>query len=160
DLALSILEEAYQKVTPLYGFRPADQVPVVLYPNEVFSKLEGRAWWAQGMFDGKVRGGCNGATNHPRDFRDLLSHEYGHAVLHRARRGSVVPGWFDEGLAQVAEGTMDPTVELTCLFGHGARLQDLRGGFARLPGDQNQVHEAYQTALHAAERLIAWKGSG
>ena len=155
ELTLSILEEAHQKVTAVYAFRPADKVPVVIYPNETFSRLEGRARWAAGMFDGKVRVGCSGAMSHQRDFRSLLAHEYGHAVLHRATRGADVPGWFHEGTSEVAEGALEPRVPVTCAFGHGARLKDLRGPFAVLPGSVKQIHHSYFAANHAVERMIA-----
>jgi hypothetical protein len=157
-VALADLEEAYQKVTALYAFKPADKVPVVLYPSEAFDQLEGRARWASGMFDGKVRAGTGGAAGHSRDFRGLLAHEYGHAVLHRAVRAARVPGWFDEGLAQVAAGILEPQVELTCGFGHEARLADLRNSFGALQGSNRQVLDCYLTARHAMERLIARRG--
>jgi hypothetical protein len=160
DAVLSDLEEAYQRVTVLYAFKPSDQVPVVIYPNEAFDRLEGKTPWAAGFFDGKVRAGSSGASAHPSAFRSLLAHEYGHAVLHRAVRGAEVPAWFNEGLAQVAEGILEPQVELTCPFGHGVPLVELRGPFGSLPGNLQQIHISYLTALHAAERLIAWRGRG
>lgn len=158
DLTLASLEEAYRKVPALYAFNPADRVPVVIYPNEAFDRLEGKVSWAAGMFDGKVRAGSSGAAGHPSIFRAILSHEYGHAILHRAVRGAQVPGWFNEGLAQVAEGVVEPQVELTCGFGHEMPLADLRGPFGGLTGNDRHIRDCYSTARHAVERLIARRG--
>jgi len=158
DIALALLEEAYQKVpAALYGFTPEDQVPVVLYPNEAFERLE-KPRWAGGFFDGKVRTGSAGATTHQGAFRAVLTHEYGHAVLHRATRGQRAPSWFDEGMAQVAARILQPEPALTCGFGHQVPLASLGGGFASLPGDNRQVRAAYLTARHAVEGLLERKG--
>jgi hypothetical protein len=160
EITLASLEEAYQKVPgALYGFTPADQVPVVLYPDEAFAQLA-KPRWAHGFFDGKVRTGSAGATTHQVAFRLVLAHEYGHAVLHRAVQGRGAPGWFDEGMAQVAARILQPEPELTCGYGHQAPLASLGGGFAALPGDNRQVRAAYLTARHAVEGLLARKGRG
>jgi len=161
DLALGILEEAYQKVPALYGFTPSDRVPVVLYPGDALQQVESKPKWAAGVFDGKVRTGSGGAANHPNLLRRVLAHEYGHAILHRALRGmSRAPGWFDEGMAQAAGALLEPEPVLTCAFGHPVQLQGLGGGFALLPGDNRQIHAAYLTARHAVEGLLARKGRG
>jgi hypothetical protein len=153
--ALQTLEEAYEKLGEFYGLKPTDMVPIVLYPRVGFDTLEKPAW-SGGFFDGKVRVPTQGALDHQRDFRAKLAHEYGHAVFFRAVHGNAAPAWLNEGLAQVAESTMEPIPQTSCGFGHLAPLAALQQGFGRLSA--REASAAYPTAKHAAERLVALQG--
>jgi hypothetical protein len=84
-----------------------------------------------------------------------VRHEYTHALIHHLSGGKC-PGWLDEGLAEVAEGTVRPS--LTASLKHWLTknppypFTSLRGGFTKLKTET--VAPAYAQSLFAAKSLI------
>jgi hypothetical protein len=58
--------------------------------------------WAIGIFDGKMRLRVDELQSAPELVRDLIFHEYTHAVLAMNIKQEV-PAWFHEGMAQLME---------------------------------------------------------
>lgn len=99
---LGILSSAYDTVGKDLGIYPARAVNVKLYSAEDFAKIAKLPEWAIGIFDGKMRLKVDEVQSAPSQVKDLLFHEYTHAVLAMNVKQKV-PAWFHEGLAQLME---------------------------------------------------------
>lgn len=149
---LEALEEAYKQVGTLFDFYPTDKVPVVLYTDAVYRGHVSHTGWSAGQYDGKVRMPVGGGLGQSLRFKEVLFHEYAHAVFHRMTRGTKAPTWLNEGLAQVAERRVTNGPAPLCPESHGAPLRALEESFSRLSAGQASL--AYPTAWHGAERLV------
>lgn len=99
------LELSYDDLVRWFGQDPFPNGPairVVLYDPEDFERLTGLGDWAAGVFDGVVRVSVRDLTS-GQGWRAVLVHELVHAFV-QARCGAAVPGWLNEGLAQLLEG--------------------------------------------------------
>jgi tetratricopeptide (TPR) repeat protein len=102
---LEHLELAYDDLARWFGVDPFPREPairVVLYDPQDFDRLTGLGDWAAGVFDGVVRISVSDLTR-GQGWREVLVHELVHAFV-QALCGSRVPGWLNEGLAQMLEG--------------------------------------------------------
>jgi tetratricopeptide (TPR) repeat protein len=103
-LVLEHLEESYEDLRRWFGSDPLAGKPpvrVVLYDPEDFDRLTGLGDWAGGVFDGVVRvsvADLNAGTA----WQSVLVHELTHAFI-QALAEEGVPGWLNEGLAQLLE---------------------------------------------------------
>lgn len=102
DEILEMLNDAYEKVGQRLGIYPARAVSVKIYNSEDFRKISKLPEWAIGIFDGKMRLKVEDIQSAPSQVRDLLFHEYTHAVLAMNIKQRV-PAWFHEGIAQLME---------------------------------------------------------
>ena len=101
---LEHLERSYDELVLWFGRDPlagGPPVRVVLYEPEDFGRLTGLGDWAAGLFDGVVRVSVRELTA-GQGWRAVLVHELVHAFVH-AIAGPDVPGWLNEGLAQLLE---------------------------------------------------------
>ena len=99
---MAILEEARARVSERLGSVPAEPMGVVLYGKA--ADLEAHrhrfSFETVGFFDGRIH---VVSRAHPeRELRNLLFHEYTHAVF-RERTGGDRPFWLNEGLAELSE---------------------------------------------------------
>jgi len=99
---LKMLNEAYDIIGRDLGVYPARAVNVKIYTQEDFFKVAKLPEWAIGIFDGKMRLRVDEVQSAPALVRDLLFHEYTHAVLAMNVKQEV-PAWFHEGIAQLME---------------------------------------------------------
>lgn len=97
-----ILADAYESIGKDLGLYPPRSVNVKIYSSPDFYKISKLPEWAIGIFDGKMRLKVEDVRSAPSQVRDLLFHEYTHAVLAMNIRQRV-PAWFHEGLAQLME---------------------------------------------------------
>lgn len=133
---LEHLERSFDELLRWFGedpFEARTPIRVLLYDPADFDRLTGLGDWAAGVFDGAVRVSVRDLSAGA-GWRAVLVHELVHAFLH-ALAGEAVPGWLNEGLAQLLEGG---PLDL-------ARLR------ARVRG-----HEPYPLASLAGS-LAAWK---
>jgi hypothetical protein len=103
-LVLEHLEQSYDELVRWLGMDPLADAPptrVILYEPEDFDRLTGLGDWAAGVFDGVVRVSLRDLQSGD-SWRAVLTHELVHAFA-RALAGSAVPGWLNEGLAQLLE---------------------------------------------------------
>jgi hypothetical protein len=101
---LEHLELTYDDLVRWFGEDPLPNGPairVVLYDPADFDRLTGLGDWAAGVFDGVVRVSVSNLTR-GQGWREVLVHELVHAFV-QARCGAAVPGWLNEGLAQLLE---------------------------------------------------------
>jgi tetratricopeptide (TPR) repeat protein len=101
---LDILEDAYASVGLALGQYPDRMVDTILYTEQQFFDVTQSPAWAGGIFDGKVRLPVAGTEPDPADLERIVTHEYVHAALTLATAPSVVPTWFQEGVAMNLEG--------------------------------------------------------
>lgn len=102
---LEHLELSYDDLVRWFGADPlagGPAVRVVLYDPEDFDRLTGLGDWAAGVFDGVVRVSVRDLAR-GQAWREVLVHELVHAFV-QAAAGPGVPGWLNEGLAQLLEG--------------------------------------------------------
>lgn len=99
---LDMLNEAYDIIGRDLGVYPARTVNVKIYTQQDFFKVAKLPEWAIGIFDGKMRLRVDEVQSAPALVRDLLFHEYTHAVLAMNVKQEV-PAWFHEGIAQLME---------------------------------------------------------
>lgn len=97
-----ILTSAYNEIGKDLGIYPARAVNVKIYNGVDFYKISKLPEWAIGIFDGKMRLKLEDVQSAPSQVKDLLFHEYTHAVLAMNIKQRV-PAWFHEGLAQLME---------------------------------------------------------
>jgi len=99
---LAMLNEAMESVGQQLGLYPNRSVNVKIYRSQDFFKVSALPEWATGIYDGKMRLKVEDMQNAPSQVRDLLFHEYTHAVLAMNIRHPL-PAWFHEGMAQLME---------------------------------------------------------
>lgn len=101
---LEHLEMCYDDLVRWFGSDPlvgGAAIRVVLYGPEDFDRLTGLGDWAAGVFDGVVRVSVHDLAG-GQDWRAVLRHELVHAFVQGLARHDV-PGWLNEGLAQILE---------------------------------------------------------
>ncbi len=99
---LAMLDDAHDALAETLGLHPTRSVNVKIYRAEDFYRISALPGWATGIYDGKMRLKAEDMQNTPAQVRDLLYHEYTHALLAMNIRQSL-PAWFHEGLAQLME---------------------------------------------------------
>lgn len=156
---LDHLEESYETLASWFGRDPVrtegrPRIRVVLYRREEFGRLTGLGDWAGGAFDGVVRVAVEDLEEERARWRRVLVHELVHAFVHELG-GPAVPGWLNEGLAQLLEGR-DLSLALQAA---DRRLGDRFFPLERLEGslatwsDPTEIGQAYAQSLLMVQRL-------
>jgi tetratricopeptide (TPR) repeat protein len=164
---LDILEEAYSEVGKVLSFYPKQEIIVFLYTQKQFFDVTRAPAWTGGIFDGKIRIPAGGYEDHLDRLRQVLFHEYVHAVVHQITTQGItrvgenarsrVPTWFHEGIAQYLEpeNTSENTDErLRAWIKQGVfvELTLLQGSFL---GFNNQLATlAYDESLSAVRFMM------
>lgn len=104
-----LLADAQREMVGKLSLRPEGTIPVVIYSAGQFKQILGLHSWAGGAYDGKIRLPIADLTeedlvNGKETLRQLVFHEYTHALLHNRTTPAHIPIWFHEGLAQNAAG--------------------------------------------------------
>lgn len=103
-MAIDVLTAAFWRIGDELGTYPSDPVRVILYSDRQFRDITRAPAWSGGLYDGQIRVPVAGASQSPKLFEHVLSHELTHAMVTAiAPRG--VPTWLHEGLAQHFDGT-------------------------------------------------------
>ena len=155
---LEILEEAYREIGQKFGHFPSKTIVVVLHAKSMFQSATGSPMWADGLFDpvlGRIQVPAQDALADRAWLTRVLRHEFVHALLHDqlGPGGSVVPTWFNEGLAMELSG--DRWSELDQMMKQEFTLIPLpllEGAWGGLSGDAATV--AYLEANSAVHYLI------
>ena len=160
---LDLLEEAYADLRDEFGIDPVTlsdpRLKVVLYHPENFDALTGLGDWAGGVFDGVIRVPVQNLDAELGHLREVLRHELSHAFT-RSAGGRGVPGWLNEGLAQLFEGPSAEDVararqRLAIHTGSGGELfalDSLRGSLASW-SDRSEIELAYAQSLAFVEHI-------
>ncbi len=130
-----LLADAQREMIGKFSLRPEGTIPVVIYSAGQFQQILGLHSWAGGAYDGKIRLPIAGFSeedlvNAKDKLRELVFHEYTHALLHNRTAPAKIPVWLHEGLAQNAAG-QDPDQPAI----HDSVIASLNSG--RLPMPSN-----------------------
>jgi hypothetical protein len=155
---LDHLERAYDRLREWFGKDPvrdgtARRLRVVLYRPEEFDRITGIGDWAGGAFDGIVRVSLERFDAADPRWRAVLDHELVHAFV-RALGGNGVPGWLNEGLAQLLEGESVDLARARERLREGPLfpLEKLEGSLAGWQ-DKDEIHRAYAESLLVVARI-------
>jgi hypothetical protein len=140
-----LLKQSHGRFEKLFGNIPTFAVTLRLMDEESFFLSTGAPRWTNALF-------YRGQIIIP---LSPTEQEYTHAVLH-ALTGGKAPGWIDEGLAQLAEGTensaLRPALYEYLRENPPVPFELMQGGFTRL--ETNMVAAAYAQSLIAAQALV------
>ncbi|MSR61098.1 MAG: hypothetical protein EXS08_01450 [Planctomycetes bacterium] len=154
---LEQLEESYEYLKGWFGTDPMAGGPplrVVLYDPEQFDRLTGLGDWAGGVFDGVLHISVRDLTS-GEGWRAVLTHELTHAFV-QAVAGSDVPGWLNEGLAQLMEKRAGLVASMAARL-RGQELYPLERLVGSLAGwdDPAAIARAYAESLCFVDYLRA-----
>ncbi len=164
---LDILEEAYSEVGKALSFYPDHEIIVFLYTGQQFFDVTRAPAWSGGIFDGKIRVPAKGYEDYLDRLRQILFHEYTHAVIHQMTEQGVsrmdrrmdpgVPTWLHEGIAQYMEpngmrDNVDLRLEKFVKQGAFLDLPRLQGSF--LGFNTQLAGLAYDESLSAIKFMI------
>ncbi len=167
---LAILGAAYDSIGQVLGIYPARAVNVKIYNSRDFYRISRLPEWAIGIFDGKMRLKVEDVQSGPAQVRDLLFHEYTHAVLAMNVKQQV-PAWFHEGLAQLmepqfSENPREQSQMRDALARKELSFETLKDSFKEL-GSRQDAENAYLLSKyflanlnrrHGREKLREWVG--
>jgi tetratricopeptide (TPR) repeat protein len=139
-----LLSDAQREVGRKLGLRPKGTIPVVIYSGGQFQKILGLHSWAGGAYDGKIRLPISDLTDQDlrvgaARIRELVFHEYTHALLHDRAASARIPIWFHEGVAQLAadqnptDGGQYRQMTNAVLGGFIPPPSEMTGDFASVP---------------------------
>lgn len=151
-----VLESAYLDFTEQFGIDPVAggraRIRVVFYKREGFHGATGIGHWAGGLYDGSIRVPLEDLGKERNQVRRVLRHELIHAFVHEAG-GRDVPGWLNEGLAELLEdgdpATLARSLDAARRKIAGAPLVELDklGGSLSQVGDDAAIQRAYAQAV-------------
>lgn len=151
-----VLEGAYLDFTEQFGIDPVAggraRIRVVLYKRDGFHGATGIGHWAGGLYDGSIRVPLEDLGRERATLRRVLRHELVHAFVHESG-GREVPGWLNEGLAQMLEdqdpATLGRSLDAARRKLAGAELATLEtlGKSLGSVGDDAAIQRAYAQAL-------------
>ncbi len=159
---LGHLEEARRSAAQRLGAVPAEAMGVVLYGKAAYLQAHRHRFSFEtvGFFDGRIH--VVSAAHPERELRELLFHEFTHAVF-REQTGGDRPFWLNEGMAEIAERggrsrdglTRGERVLLRGRIDAGSwiPLSELAAGFSGL--DNDAARAAYLESAAAAAWLEA-----
>lgn len=152
---LQWLESAYSEFGAMLHFYPRKRLTVVLYGDREFNIVSGGHEWAAALYDGKIRIPVKNFRIAKKSIAKTLRHEYAHFVVRSLAHD--VPGWLNEGFAQIAEGEQSRRVRsrLAKMSREDALIPfgQLRGSFSRI-AEQDRVWLAYAQSLSFVTYLI------
>jgi len=160
---VNLLRQSHERFEELFGEIPAFVVTLRLLEEETFFLSTGAPRWTNALF---YRGQIiiPLAATEEIDFENIsrsVRHEYTHAVIHALTAGKA-PGWIDEGLAQLAEGTensaLRPALYDYLRDNRPVAFELMQGGFTRL--ETKMVAAAYAQSLIASQALVETFGYG
>lgn len=140
---------------------PTETVVVILYPSQDFRDITRTPSWVAALNDGKIRVPVSGLTQMTPDLARVLKHELTHSFVRQIALGHC-PVWFNEGLAQLEDGSstaaLGSQLARAMAAGKVPNYPSLEGSFVSLPADQAVL--AYGKSLAALEYLRDSFGMG
>lgn len=158
------LLEARRQVGSDFAYWPKQRLVVLVYSAESFRKLRQETpEWVGGQFDGKIRVPLPNGQLNVASVRQILFHEYTHAVIHDLTNGNC-PFWLNEGLAEYQgrkqmpgplaqliraqqEGKLVSWQQLSDQFSHALSADSVALGY----------QESYSIVNYLVERYGFWR---
>jgi len=158
---LNSLDGSFQDLVLDLDYSPTEAIVVLLYPNEAFRDITRTPTWVGALNDGKIRIPVSGLTQMTPDLARVLKHELTHSFVRQITLGRC-PTWFNEGLAQLEEGSttaaLGSQLARALAAGNIPTFALLEGSFVSLPADQATL--VYAKSLAALEYLRDVFGMG
>jgi len=152
DSLFATLEHAYDSLCLLWDFYPSHNIPVVLYQSKQYEGTSPKPDWGAAIYDGKMRIPLRIMEHWPEQ-RSVLIHELTHAFIQDMSKGKA-PLWFQEGFAQMLDGTkIDASLSSSAI----PSLKALQKSFAE-ETDTALVRKLYNHSLIMASRLYEQAG--
>jgi hypothetical protein len=154
-IVLRLLEDAYGSVGRGLSYYPDRELQVILYSGKQFQEVTDAPGWSGGIYDGKIRIPIGGIEQETPGLRNLLHHEYTHAVVRSITPNC--PTWLNEGLAQYFEGreldsSQKEALRRIARAGKLPSLPDLEGSFMGLAN--TQATYAYLFSLSSVRDMV------
>lgn len=154
DQVLQTLNADFKNLEADLDVYPRETIIVLLYPDQAFSDITRLPSWVGAENDGKIRVPVSGLSSVSPELARVLKHELTHSFVHQATLGRC-PVWFNEGLAQLEEGSPAPATAalLARALANGQSLpfDSLETSFLDLP--KEKVGMAYFKSLAAVQYL-------
>lgn len=147
--ALSVLEVAYDSISSLFQFEPANKLSVVLYQANEHTGVGARPDWVGAIYDGKLRVPEN-IMSYRAAYRPMLFHELTHSFVRGMTHGNV-PQWINEGIAQVIDGSRS---RMSRPSGTAPSIKELSEPFVK-ENNRNQAEKLYWYSLNMVEGMLA-----
>jgi tetratricopeptide (TPR) repeat protein len=158
---LNSLDGSFQDLVLDLDYSPTEAIVVILYPNQAFRDITRTPAWVGALNDGKIRMPVSGLTKMTSDLARVLKHELTHSFVRLVTLGRC-PTWFNEGLAQLEEGSTTAALGSQLALALTARkipdYASLEGSLVNLPPDQAVL--VYAKSLAALEYLRDTFGMG
>ncbi len=158
---LNSLDGSFQNLVLDLDYSPSEIIIAILYPRQAFSDITRSPAWVGALNDGKIRIPISGLSVMTADLARVLKHELTHSFVRQITLGHC-PTWFNEGLAQLEEGSttaaLGSQLARAMAAGKIPAFTSLEGSFVNLPPDQ--VVLAYAKSLAALEYLRDTFGMG
>jgi tetratricopeptide (TPR) repeat protein len=158
---LNSLEGSYQNLVLDLDYSPSEVIVVILYPSQAFRDITRSPSWVGALNDGKIRVPVSGLTQMTADLARVLKHELTHSFVRQITLGHC-PTWFNEGLAQLEEGSTTAGLGSQLAKGMAAgsipAFATLEGSFMGLAPDQAGF--VYAKCLASLEYLRDTFGMG
>lgn len=158
---LKTLEVGFLDLQLDLDFFPREPMVVLLYPDQAFQDIARSPSWVGAVNDGKIRVPVSGLSSITPDLARVLKHELTHSFVRQITLGRC-PTWFNEGLAQLEDGTTTTGLGMqlarSFVNDHLPPFSALETSFMGLPTDQ--VGLAYAKSLAALEYLRDTYGLG
>ena len=158
---LNSLNGSFQDLVLDVDYSPTESIVVLLYPNQDFRDITRTPTWVGALNDGKIRMPVSGLTQMTPELARVLKHELTHSFVRLITLGHC-PIWFNEGLAQIEDGSttaaLGSQLARSMTAGKIPAYSSLEGSFVGLPADQAIL--AYAKSLAALEYLRDTFGMG
>jgi tetratricopeptide (TPR) repeat protein len=158
---LKTLEAGFRDLQLDLDFFPREPIVVLLYPDQAFQDIARSPSWVGAVNDGKIRVPVSGLSSMTPALARVLKHELTHSFVRQITLGRC-PTWFNEGLAQLEDGTTTTALgtQLARSFvnDHLPPFSALETSFMDLPADE--VGLAYAKSLAGLEYLRDTFGLG
>ena len=158
---LNSLDASFAELALDLNYAPVEAMVAILYSNQAFRDITRTPSWVGALNDGKIRVPVSGLSQMTPVLARVLKHELTHSFARQITQGHC-PTWFNEGLAQLEEGsTAAPSGnQLVRSFAAGSlpTYASLEGPFVNLPA--GEVGLVYAKSLAALEYLRDTFGTG
>jgi tetratricopeptide (TPR) repeat protein len=152
NLMIPALEDDFQALERDLNYFPQDTIHVILYPKQAFRDITRSPTWVGAVNDGKIRIPVSGLSTITPDLARVMKHELTHSFVHQETLDRC-PTWFNEGLAQMEDGStlvrVGKQLAVAMAAGQTPPFSSLQGSFLNL--SQRQAVLAYAESLAAVE---------
>ena len=148
-----ILEDARYELGVQLDLWPKRTISVLLLTRQKFTSVAAAPFWSEGIYEGQIK--IPIADFNAAHLRDVIYHEYMHALLHDAMANRC-PWWLNEGLAQFFQPGQHYKDKML-QFAESLLAQNNNLDPSQLPGrlgTESQARTAYALALSAVQHIV------